>query len=512
MNWSRSNWRDDIALPVIFSVLRAIWLVPWLELVRRWLAPSQAAPFLSPLIMVGVVLAGMAAARRALRTRALWRSRVWVVILGLATALLIVWWQFYAMAYWPWETSWLVTLGEQLAHWRNELPGPFVVFLVVAYLWLRGLLDGRQRLNTDHAWAAFAEGFLGLVLLLPAASLDSHGAPAGTSAYVLVFFAAALAALATSALQLARGPRLQGDEVLLGTARYWMLSVGMVIAGLLGLGVLLSYLIAPEMLAWVLSAANITLRLLGYVIYVLVVIISYPIFLLLGPLFDALGGDARPRDSSREIELPDFQRDLEELSRGAQRIQFRLPVDLRWIGLGVLLLSIAFIFVYVVRRFQHENEEQVEEARESIYSGDLLQEQLSALWQSWLGRRRRPPPPQSPYLALDGEPPTRRAIRAVYQALLAKASALGLPRQREQTPREYQLTLERHLPEAHDALSAITDSYLVARYAPEEPTSEQAEEARRAWGHLQNALAQPRDGRASERPPSPSGTQGAPSE
>ncbi len=94
----------------------------------------------------------------------------------------------------------------------------------------------------------------------------------------------------------------------------------------------------------------------------------------------------------------------------------------------------------------------------------------------------------APFLSLEGEPPTRRVIRALYQALLAAARERGHPRVRGQTPVEYQQMLRRRLPGSQEPLEVITREYMHARYGAHPPTEEQVERARQAWGYLQATL------------------------
>jgi len=160
--------------------------------------------------------------------------------------------------------------------------------------------------------------------------------------------------------------------------------------------------------------------------------------------------------------------------------------------LAVLLLAIGLLFARALRRLlAGEGEEGgVEEVRESILSRNLLRQQLARLWRDWLNwLRRRTQSVFNPFLSLEGEPPTRRAVRAVYQALLAAARERGLPRLRHQTPGEYRHGLEAELPTEGDALAVITEGYVQARYDAEPPDVEQAGRVLQAWEQLEGELA-----------------------
>jgi hypothetical protein len=113
------------------------------------------------------------------------------------------------------------------------------------------------------------------------------------------------------------------------------------------------------------------------------------------------------------------------------------------------------------------------------------------LWRRWLRRLRGLIPAiPSPFLSLENEIHTRRAIRAIYQALLAAARQSGHPRQRAQTPVEYRHELEDVLTDTQDALGTITDGYMQARYAWTSPSMGRVERVRRAWEQIQAAIRQ----------------------
>jgi hypothetical protein len=155
------------------------------------------------------------------------------------------------------------------------------------------------------------------------------------------------------------------------------------------------------------------------------------------------------------------------------------------------LLVIALAFARALRRLlaRDQEEEGIEEVRELILSRNLLRRQLATLWRNWLnwlGRRSKPV--FSPFLSLEGEPLTRRAVRAVYQALLAVARERGLPRPRHETPIEYRRQLEAELSTGGDALGIIAEEYVQARYDSTPPSVEQAKRTLQAWEELRTEL------------------------
>ncbi len=491
MSWLRWRWPSDITLPLLLALLRLCWLWPWIQILHRWLAPSYKPALLSPWLIVGLSLGGTATARWALtRRRSLTEARVWVSSVGIGVIILLLWWQFARAQYPLWNLRWVIQLGQTLAHWGDEVPPPFIALLAAAYLWLRGVLDGRRPLMHEDVWGAFASGFLTLALLLLLGTVDPRGLPAGTERWMLAFFAVGMTALALSSLEIARRTGRLAAQVQLRLNRYWLISVFSVILGLLGLGLLLSAILTPDIVARALSWTSIILNAIGFVLYYVLLVVSYVFFLILTPLINWLHSLLGSTESPEPMELPDFQRQLEEIQRNSgTAIPPAVAETMRWLGVIGLILVIGLAFALALRRFIGNGQEEVEETRELILSRDLLQEQLSALWQRWLQRfRRAPQAVLEPFLPLEGEPSTRRIIRALYQSLLATARERGHPRVRAQTPIEYQHMLSAKLPGSQAPLSTITREYIQARYGADPPTDEQVERVREAWERLQALL------------------------
>ena len=497
MSWRRWNWLSDVWLPLLLATLRACWLWPCLEIARRGLSPSSTEDLLPMPLIVAVALGGMAAARQTLTGDAsMLRARVEVAGLGLATILAALWYQFYR-AIPVWDVRWVGALGQAMLHWNNEVPPPFIALLVAAYLWLRGVLDGREPLDHEDIWGAFTVGFLGLAFALVTAAAGSGQLLASVSRLILPFFAMGMAALALSSLEpVNRSVKESGTR--LGFNRYWVVSVVSVIVGLLGLGLVLSALVTPEMVANSLSWTSALLAILGQVLVLVFLAIAYLLFLFLEPLLNWLQTLARPDAPPPQLQLPNFQRQIEEMSKGTPPASLTIGEWPRWVGLAGLILLIGVVFALALRRFRRSAGEEIDEIRETILSRDLLQAQLSALWRNWRDRFKHAPERVfDPFLSLEGEVDTRRAVRAIYQALLGAAKARGLPRLRSQTPLEYQRTLEEALPDAQDTLNTITNSYQRARYAPQPPGAEHVEWVRQAWDRLRAAFEAQDDDKAS---------------
>lgn len=508
MRWLRWNWLDRGLLPLLLALLRFCWLWPWLGLLRQLLTPSHPAPLLAPGWIIGLPLASftlsqLAPAREAPNNKPsavpktvtpLW-ARLGIALAGIALIGLALWWHGYRNDYPLWSGGWLAALGDALIHWPEvEAPAAWLMLLALIYLWLRGMLDAAQPMSHDDLWGAVVAGVVALVGYLLLATLLEVTLPANLGGLVILFFAASMMALALSSLKIT-----VGLDYALGygqrratktpqTTRYWLVSVLAVVGGLLGLGLGITLLVAPEQVARFLAAINQALgfvwRLIGLVLtgiaYVLFMIV-YFLILLLQPLLERLLGLLQGMEllQQQEVAEPTPPPELNDLANAP------IPDVYRWIALAIFFVAVLVIFALVLRKLRAGAAEALDETRESILSADLLQDQLAKLWQKWFGRLGRWPR----FLSLEGEAETRRTVRSAYQGLLAAATALGQSHRREQTPTEYQHELVTKLTESDEALAAMTERYNHARYAPEPPSASDASKAERAWHQVQERMS-----------------------
>lgn len=507
MRWLRWNWLDHGLLPLLLALLRFCWLWPWLALLRELLTPSHPGPLLAPgwligLPLVSFTLSQAAPAREASTNKPsavpktvtpLW-ARVGIALAGIALIALALWWHDYRSVYPLWDGRWLVALGDALIHWPElEAPAVWVMVLALIYLWLRGMLDAAQPMSHDDIWGAVIAGVVALVGYLFAATMAEVVLPANLGGLVILFFAASMMALALSSLKItigldyALGYGQRRPNKTPQTTRYWLISVLAVVGGLLGLGLVITLVVAPEQVARLLAAVNQALgfvwQLVGWVLtaiaYVLFVIV-YFLVLFLRPVLQRLLALLQGLELLQQQEMaePTPPPDMNDLAVAA------MPDAYRWLALAIFLVAVLLIFALVLRKMQAGASEAIDETRESILATGLLQDQLAKLWQKWFGRLGRWPR----FLSLEGEAETRRIVRSAYQGLLAAATALGQSHRREQTPTEYQHELVTKLAESDEALAAMTRRYNQARYGPEPPSTGEASEAEQAWQEVQANL------------------------
>jgi hypothetical protein len=507
MRWQRWNWLDHGLLPLLLALVRFGWLWPWLHLGRLLLLPNQTGELLDPGWLIGVPLLSLSLAHLApvidlpperpnAMSRVLmpWWVRLGSAVVGVLVIALALWWQLYRADFVVWDGAWLDALGQRLIDWESPaLPALILEIGALIYLWLRGMLDAAQPMSHDDVWGVVVMGVVALVLYLLAAALLGVGLLGNIGNLVVLLFAAGMTALAFSSLKttvgldyaLGSGQRRAIKAV--QTTRYWLISVVVVVGGLIGLGLLVVLVIAPEqvgrLVALVSTAIGLVLRLIGLVLiaisYVLFVL-SYYIVQLLMPLLQRL------MQLLQDLQLiePPQRPEPTPTSALEQLTSEAIPDAYRWLALALVVLAVLVIFALVLRRMRALQSEEIDEVRESILSAGLLQEQLAALWRKLFGR----PQPSQPFLALDGEPESRRRIRAAYQQLLARAGAIGWARLRAQTPVEYGQQLTIQVAETTAPLTTLTQRYNQARYAPDLPSFSETESAQQAWAQVQTQL------------------------
>ena len=495
MTLPRWHWLNDGVIPLLVVLVRMAWMWPWLEMGRRWLTGSAVQPWLPLWSLPLLLLGGLWAARIAgEQERPLATTRAWVAGGSLALILLLLWWHVAARDFALYDLRWFARLVHLLTAWSGE-PSPVLLgLLAAAGLWMRGVADATATRTHDDVWRTCATAYAAYALLAVAGQLDSAGLPAGAEQWVMVLVAASLSALALSSLELARSVRAWGSDrgAPPTMSRDWLVSVAAVIGLMLVVGFGLAALITPgtaaQVLAWVAVPLRWLATLLGYVLLA----ITYVLFLVLTPLIEWLQDQLSEREPPEPQEASGFGQQMEELLRRSPlELAPAAEESLRWLGVVGLLIVLAVVIAVLVRYFGRERDDDLDETRETILTGDLLQAQLAALWRRLraFGRRARTGA-LTPFLSLEGEEGNRRALRALYQRLLVRVGALGVARPPEQTPRELVGRLTATWPEQGDAWRIVTEAYQAARYGAVTPAPTLVAGAQAAWSQAETALAE----------------------
>jgi hypothetical protein len=503
MSLRRWNWLDEGVLPLAVVLLRTCWLWAWLRVLQYWVAFSFEGTLIPVGLVFGLLLVSLVTARGALRLGTWW-GRLAVALAGLGVLFLVLWAQLYRTRFPLWDVGWFGAWATEMTDWSNwevrGIPLPVFTLLAAAFLWFRGvLMAARSDFSRDRIWRIFVAGFAALAVLLLVGNLHEGWLPPATPNMVWSYFGIGMGALALSSLSAGGGlgslvlSERDPSDIQLRADRYWLLSVASVIVVLLGLGLLFSAPVEPQALSQLLRAVWLVVRQGILYLWLAVGLVLYPLAYLLAlafsPVVEALLRAAHSLNP--QWSQPTDRFDPNQIPKPQDGFSTALPEAVRWVALGVTLLLIGLAFAWALRRMLDatRNRQGIEETRETVLSRELLQEQLSTLWRAFLGRMRRAPQAVfGPYLPLEGEPDSRRSIRAVYQALLAAAKARGLERERSHTPVIYAQELAGDWPEGREPLETITSGYVQARYGHQPPTAGQAEVVQTAWEQLQLLL------------------------
>ena len=370
-----------------------------------------------------------------------------------------------------------------------QQPGrALTTLLAAAGLWWWGLKAGSTTVAYDMLSRNFLGGLVGLLFVLGINSAAALIERSELLAVLLAYLALGLFLLALASIQATRRYEHALGEPDLALPGHWWATVGAVVVVLLGAALVLSWLFVPETLGRLAAAVAAVLALIGQIVAWLIMVISYPIFMLLAWLVGLLTMLPLPE------RMPELMSPPSPLAPPSQAGgQGGTPIDptFWWIGAGVLAIAaIVILFVLAVRRYQAVTEDDVAETHEGILSIDLLKAQLAEL----LRRRRRPASATSPYLPLAGDAPEIR-VRRTYQQLLHWAAAGGHTRAPGMTPDHYRDHLSAAYPTLGVHIATITTAYCLARYAFMSVPEAEAERAAAAWQQILAAAQATTDAR-----------------
>ena len=488
VDWRRWNSLESCLIPLVSTSVRVAWLAPLIRLILNSPLVNPPSTRYPAWLVAGVLLVAsvMAATLRHQKVGP-WLGAA----AGLAVALSIASYVFRGdrvlTPRWPRE------FALAFVDFHSGVPAPLLVTFITAALWRSGL---RARWGDYHyLWHSFVAGVvvLGCMTLL-ADSLVPRAARPQLAVPLVAFVVSGLLGLALVAVSETLSVEQARGGVVPRLSRHWLTAVGTAVLVILVGAWALGQALSPNTVAEIAEAFRPAVRLVGHVLRMALIAISYVIVMLLMPLINALKrGD--PAEVPPAMDLPT---DLMETLAAEEAAPTGLPPALR---IALIVLSVAgalsgiiAAFVWSWRRRGRRDRQAVRmvDQREYIWSLRLIRDQLRDLLQ-----RQRRPEQAYPFLDLPQPSELRQAIRSLYQRLLARASALGYPRSPSCTPSVYQDILERAVPSGSAALGTLTSEYLLARYAPDSPNQTQLERARLAWAHLEAVFTQP-SGRTSD--------------
>lgn len=489
----RRAWLEELVVLSMSAALVSLWLGLWLGWLLRLTLTGRPGPALVPVLLFGLVLAGAQITRRALQTPkdALRRTRLLVGAAGAAAvagATLLTFPLAVRASGQPW---YLLTGLFYVA--AAAVP----VFAGYLYAWLTGIRLGRAPVGHHILAGVFYGGVFALALLLVGNTFLPVYAGRDVLAPVLLYFALGLCGLALTSLRRLRAQQRTVAMTQVALTRYWVVTAAAVIGLVVFVGLVAAQLLAPESVRQLAALLDLGLTLALTAVALVVTPAFLLLFALLGPLGPALAQAALALLNGLQRVAEILRGFVASLLRGLAGSRFSRVLDAerieqfinspavqasgRWGLVLVFLLLALVVFWLAVRRLTRLTSADGDEVRDSVFSVPLLLSQLRQLFQP--ARRRLPAP--SRYLPLAGAPDDARLIvRRAYQAMLEWAQSASLPRAAGQTPRAYAEVLAGAVPQEREAIGALTSAYLVARYASEAPSLEQARHAESAAARL----------------------------
>jgi hypothetical protein len=449
------DWIDDGILPFALAAMRAIWIWLLFSLWARLIVPPHPE-FASPLIIFFLLAASTLSAQWA--TFRLQGTAALVLVVGggiLGVALGIV-----------------ASLG--VAHLTDA--GALLVLLVIgAWCWRWGILAAIEPLIFDTYARNFLYGVVGLALGVGIAFVTRIVSLSDFVLPILCFFAIGLGTLALSSLRDAQKYEQGrwGESFVLN--RYWLGTVGAVVGLLLVVGLLISGAFAP---GWAQQAISAILFLYNIFLTVILAII-YVIALVFFTALDLLGRVIHFTPSQGEPQPPQLLRP-DQLFPPQPEAASQLPP---WLFLTaqvaaviLIVLVLIVLFATAFRRFYQYTEENVAETRESIFTLDLLQQQLANLFRRGTNEKAK----TAPFIGILGDDAAAQ-IRRLYQEFLSWSMGRGVTRQPGQTPNEFAEIVARILQLDVTAARVLTNLYLQARYSRASLSMRDVDRARDAW-------------------------------
>ncbi len=476
VSWKRFNWLDALALPAAAAAMRVAWLAPVAHLAFNNPLVYPTGTRYTAWLMLAVLVAS------ALLTRLLQgqpQARLRMALTGLLAVVAVTAVLFGAEGVTP--LVWVRQLGTAMLDMERGFHPALLAALLTAGLWLRG-----QRLandDTDDVWRGFQVGMAALVgvALVMRSSIfaDAPALDLIPSLGSFLLWGLLTLALANSSRALWLERLREGHAP--GLSRYWLAVVafglGIVVVG----GMLVGLLLAPQALARLLKLVGVALTAFFSVLAWVATGLVYLIFLVIGPLIEGLHAKPVAPKSEGQLQFNDLSEQFRELN--AEQAERATAGDSGTALVIIVGAVVVLLLVVLWRRRSTWRLPALAEERETVWTRGLLRRQLAELVRR-RPRRARP----APYLTLDGVEAVRALIRRLYQQLLAAARGRGWPRLRGQTPSAYARALAVQLPGAADALGVLTNAYQAARYAPQEPTPDDATRAQTAWEDIQAAL------------------------
>lgn len=469
-----STWREVAALAII--LMEISWAILWY---RLFISFDLELSYWRVFIIFGVMFLAAYWASRLMNTLDLHLMVRRLLMVGL----LLV---FILGGFWAFQKPGQVfSIQETIQHIINEfsdtqgfIPIEFVMILVIAFVWWRGIANSRKHIDPESATRGFRTGvyllfFYGLLFAITRE-------PSPYALYLFVFFSL----VAMSAARISVLGRLRGGQSI-PFDRRWLIGLALIILVMVGIAALGVHVLQGR-------DFSILFEIISWIIY-LIVILFTPLFWLINRLFFllwewlaleemleiAMGIINRLR--STLAMLTDVVNDwIQSFDQQSIRDLFRSLAGAKPYVLWGTLLFVLILILWTIRRYQRRAESLDEQEVESLLEqGDLL-DMLRNAFRKNLGKLA------DRVEGLLGLQHVRRLwaaarVRRIYARLMDLTAKLDHPRSPSQTPAEFLPEMEELFPSLGGELAEITGAYQKVRYGELPETARDVEIVVSAW-------------------------------
>jgi Domain of unknown function (DUF4129) len=395
------------------------------------------------------------------------------------------------------DPRWLLALLNDLLLLDGSAYHVIVIIILSVYFCWRGVRLSRQGIEPGNIMMTLRVG-LGVIIMVILVRAGANANDTGESTLlllVLLFLSLVLISHAIAqALFLRRSSPTGLQGSIAAQERALLLVVGMVCLLLSLVALAIGAFASPTTL----EEIHLALRPIGLAYDWLVSAIAYSIIFLLTPIFWLIS-QLHLQVQVPRVKLPGTNGNLLRNSKPASAPEALLvtiailKIALPLLITGFLLLLIRFALrrrrVVLTRR-------QEGDVHESLWSWVLFWTQLKslllAIWRRFFARRAPAEEKALASASLQGEP-MARSIREMYRVLLRWAANQGYPRTKYETPYEFQMRLNEHLPQVEPELGVVTEAYMEIRYGEVVPDVGEVVQAQRAWVNLQKKYTSSKD-------------------
>jgi Domain of unknown function (DUF4129) len=481
----RVNWIQSIILPLATSIIVAAWAGPLIHWLVRSTGIDASIVTPSSQAIVAMILASIYVTRFALRDDRPKRQRNLIVIGGGLIGVVIV----LAMTY---RDRFPLGYIRGLVDWRDSISPEAILLVALALIWWRGISAGHRDALTDESFeGAFYRGIAALAVLTLLNTSTHFVAPDDLLISVLTFFSVATAVLALINIERTRRRQKDHSAPWRRIYRQWLATIVSVVVFILlgGLGV--TSIVAPETVGRFFAIIQPLLDALSSFITAILTVLFTVAAWLATPLLPILqwiaqlifkvlmAGLTLLNNLGLVIDRLKATNDFNDFLNSPTFVTVS-----RSVVLIAILIVIALVAIWGLRRSGLLGKKQADEIRESIASRQLLWAQLkNLLARLW---SRSSSVVQSMYLTLDGSSDDPRLIiRRAYQSMLEWARLNGRARFPYQTPLMYADALGADLPHINEAIASLTHAYVLARYSIDPLPPDEARRAQAALEQLQ---------------------------